>query len=304
MRPFVFPAARRFLGALIGVVVLPALAIAGPADEAYVAARQKYVAALVAAEAAGADINTLDKQDDRARADLKKQMLALLGPLAFKGLGKAPDFSPGTLLDGQLESGQPDGLLFRDKADTTRIFISPAPVLADWARRDAAEKADASLPAVLATGAFYTQAIGSDAAFEPYLPVPLAADAGDLVFAFVGLFAQDDTANYPPSSVVVGWIANGRVVVGTTKVPEAYKMFPACTKAWDANAAKAKALEAAAQKEKGARKDEMMAQVFDMLGTTGSAAYRACYAREVVKQPVFAVIVKKTEALWQTMRGN
>lgn len=304
MRSSLLPTAGRLMGVLMGAVLWPALAVAGPADEAYLAARNTYVAALVAAEAAKTDMTALDKQDDRARADLKRQMLALLGPLAFKGLEKTPDFSPGTLLDGQLESGQPDGLLFHDKDHTTRIFVSPEPVLADWARRDAGEKTDASLPAVLATGAFYTQATNSDAAFEPYLPVPLTAPAGETVFAFIGLFAQDDTANYPPASVVVGWIANGRVVVGTTKVPEAYKMFPACTKAWDANAAKAKALEAAAQKQKGARKDEMMAQVFDMMGTKGSADYRACYAREVVKQPVFAVIVNKTEALWQKMRGN
>ncbi len=304
MKSSVFPAARRIIGALLGAALLPTAALAGAADDAYIAARDKYVAALAAAEKAGTNPDAVYKQDDRARADLKAQMMALLGPLAFKGLEKAGEFSPGTLLSGQLETGQPDGLLFRDKKDETRIFISPVPVLTHWARQDADFKAGDALATVLASGPFYTQATGSDAAFEPYVPVPLTAGEGEVVFAFVGLFAQDDTANYPPASVVVGWMANGRVVVGTTPMPEARKTFPACTKAWEATMAKAKALEAAAQKQKGARKDEMMAQVFDMHGPVGSAAYRTCYAGEVVKQPVFATIVKKTEALLQKMRGN
>lgn len=300
---------RYLLGTLVLAAALPATTLpagAGPADAAYIAARDTYVAAIAAAEKAGATNEAVYKQDEQARADLEKKMKALLGPLAFKGLEKTPSFSPGALFDGDMESGRPDGLLFHDADYSIRIFVSPEPVLANWVSHSAESlslQPGQGLDAAVRSDSFYTQATGSDAAFQSYLPLPLAAREGETLYAALGLFAQDDLGNVPPASVVITRIAGGRVTVGTAPAREAYKLIPACTKVWKEFETKANALFAAVQKGgKGAedpRWDKATA-----LRDDGATAVRACYAKELPGQPQFPAVLKKTEALLQTLRAN
>ncbi|MFG1463993.1 hypothetical protein V5F77_13955 [Xanthobacter sp. DSM 24535] len=299
-------AARRISGALFFTACLPTAAFSGSADDAYIASRDKYVAAIAAAEKAGAGNDAVFKQDEHARADLQKQMAALLGPLSYKGLEKTPSFSPGALYDGDIESGRPDGLLFHDAKYETRIFVSPEPVLANWVSHEAESlslPAGEGLDAAIKSDPFYTQATGSDAAFQSYVALPLSAQADEKLHAALGVFAQDDLGNAPPNAVVIARIAGGRVTVGTAPASEAYKFIPACTKIWKEFDAKANALFAAVQKGgKGAddpRWDKAMT-----LRDDGSAAVRACYAKEIVNQPQFTLVLKKTEALLQKLRGS
>ncbi|OYX12957.1 MAG: hypothetical protein B7Z15_09020 [Rhizobiales bacterium 32-66-8] len=300
------PGVRHLLGALLLAAALPAPASAGPADAAYIAARDGYVAAIAAAEKAGTPDDAVFKQDERARADLQKQMTALLGPLTFKGLEKTPMFSPGALYDGDLESGRPDGLLFHNAKFDTRIFVSPQPVLANWVSHSAESlslQPGQGLDAAMQSDSFYTQATGSDAAFQSYLPLPLPAQEGETLYAALGLFAQDDLGNIPPAAVVITRIAGGRVTVGTAPVPEAYKFIPACTKIWKDFESKSNALFAAVQKGgKGA--DDPRWDEANTLRDAGGAAVRACYAKELPTQPQYAGVLKKTEALLQRMRGS
>ncbi|MFG1412378.1 hypothetical protein V5G24_14805 [Xanthobacter sp. VTT E-85241] len=297
---------RRIAWALLLAAALPASAFGGPAENAYIAARDKYVAAIAAAEKAGANNDAVFKQDERARADLEKQMTALLGPLAFKGLEKKPSFSPGALYDGDMESGRPDGLLFHDVKYETRIFVSPEPVLANWVGHEAENlglRAGEGLEGAFKSDPFYTQATGSDAAFQGYVDLPLSAQDGETLHAALGVFAQDDVGNAPPNAIVIGRLSAGRVSVGTIPALEAFKFIPACTKVWKDFESKANALFAAVQKGgKGA--DDPRWDKANALRDEGSAAVRACYAREMVTQPQFAAVLKKAEALLQKMRGN
>ncbi|MFG1400256.1 hypothetical protein [Roseixanthobacter pseudopolyaromaticivorans] len=299
-------AGRRIACVLVLAAALPAASFGGPADDAYIASRDKYVAAIAAAEKAGADNDAVVKQDERARADLLKQMTVLLGPLAFKGLEKKPTFSPGALYDGDLESGRPDGLLFHDAKYETRIFVSPEPVLANWVGHEAENlglRAGEGLDSALKWDPFYTQATGSDAAFEGYVALPLTAQDGEALHAALGLFAQGDIGNVPPDVIVIGRRSGGRVSVGTTPVPEASKLIPVCTKVWKDFESRANALFAAVQKG-GKGTDDPRWDKANALRDEGATAVRACYTREIVAQPQFAAVRRKAEALLQMMRGN
>lgn len=296
---------RRCAGALLIAPLLAAPAAAGPADDAYIAARDRYVAEITKLDGDPAKQDAMFAADEKARADLEKKMAALLGPLAFKGLEKTPGFSPGALYEGDLDSGRPDGLVFRDSKDNVRIFVSTEPVFADWMAREAKAGVpgfDKGLAAALSSDDLYTMTVSQDAAFRAFFTVPVSAPEGETVRAMVGLFSQDDGTDAPPRDIVVARIAGGRLSVGAEAAPEAKKAIAACTQVWKRFAAKAEQLQAAARKGKGAedpRFEEAM-----QVSADGVKAFRDCYAAEAPKQPFYGALTARAEALAKRMRGN
>lgn len=277
---------------------------AGPAED-YIAARDKAVAALAKAEKDGASPEKLEKRDAAERATLERTMSGLIGPLTIKGF--TASFSPATLLDGSIESGGPDGLLFSDADATTYVLVSPEPVFANWlAARAKMEGADPALgrgiAAATASEEFYTLAIGAEAAFSRYVDLPVTAPEGETVRAALGLFSQDLPANALPETVVVTRVANGRVTVGNAAVELGIKSLPVCDKAWKAASAKAEALRKAAEKSK--KEDDPRWEQANTADVDASNAFRACFAREAQGQPFLAAAVKRAEALLATSRGN
>lgn len=277
---------------------------AGPAED-YIAARDKVVAALAAAEKAGASPETLEKRDSADRKALEQKMRALLGPLRLKGF--TATFSPGTLLGGNIDSGGPDGLLFADADSGTYLLISPEPVFANWLAARAKDEGAApalgrGIAAATTSDDFYSLAIGVEAAFARYMDLPVTAAEGETARAAIGLFSQDLPANTLPGSVVVTRVANGRVAVATAAVELGIDALPVCDKAWKAGTAKAEALRAAAEKSKN--QDDPRWEQANKADVDASNAYRACFAKEAVGQPFLAAAVKRAEALLATARGN
>lgn len=286
----------------------PLGAFAGPADDAYIAARAQHLSALAAAEKAGKSEDVLQKQDTAAIQDLEKRMTALLGPVRFKGLGATPTFSPGTLLEGDLETGLPDGLRFFADGDTTRAFVSPEPVFQNWLAIAAKEQGAPAafregLRAAMNTEDFYRLTVGSDAAFFKYAELPASGTEGETVQAFLGLFGQDDPTTNPPDTVVVARLANGRVYAGAMGIKTGSKAIPAaCTQVWKSHFAKAEKLRAAVPKGK-TLEDPRWEQAMQM-DAEGAAAFRDCFAREFSALPAFAAATRRAETLLQILRGN
>lgn len=307
MRHVFRPAIRGRGVALVLLLATGTAALAGSADEAYVAARDKAVAELAAAEKSGVAVEELDKRDAAARKDLQGRMSTLLGPLAFKGLKQTPAFSPGTLMEGNIETGDPDGLVFTNEGETTRLLVSPEPVFANWLAGRAKEENAApvlarGIKAAAESDDFFTLAISSDAAFTGYVALPVTAGEGETVRAAFGLFSQDVPENRLPDSIVILRVGNGRVVMASSEAKIAIKALPACDKVWKAGAAKAKALRTAAEKSR--KQDDPRWDAANKADMDASTAYRACFAREAQGQPFLADVVKQAQALLETARGN
>lgn len=280
---------------------------AGPADDAYVAARDKAVAELAAAEKAGATPEDLEKRDTAARSRLQARMAQLLGPLTFKGMKTAPTFSPATLLDGNIETGDPDGLVFSDAEGSTTILVSPEPVLATWlAARGRQEHAPPDFAKGIAAAAkgddFYTFTVGGGAAFAGYAVLPVVARNGEAASAILGMFSQDITENRMPESVVVLRIADGRVAVAAAPVDIPPKSAPACDAAWKSAAGKVKALRAAAEKSR--KEDDPRWEQANTAEGKASDDFRACFAKAVQGTPALAAATKRAEALLEMARGQ
>lgn len=289
------------------VFSLGTLAAHAETAESYLAARQRFVADIQKLDADPAKQDAMFALDEKARADLKKRMAALLGPLAFKGVEKDPRFSPEALYEGDLGSGQPDGLVFSDKKGETRIFVSPEAVFATWLAVEAkGEAADPRLrdgvKAALASDTIYTQAVGQDAAFDAFLPLPVSAREGETVFAATGLFSQDGDGEYPPNSIVVGRLAEGRLTLAAAPVAEPRKSIPVCSQAYKKQSAKAEQMMNAARK--GSTLDDAKIQQAMQTQNEAVTAYRKCFADEAPKQPFFAPLVARAEALLEKTRGK
>jgi len=56
--------------------------------------------------------------------------------------------------------------------------------------------------------------------------------------------------------------------------------------------------------EKGNKTDDPRWDEINTIGDEGSAAFRACFAREAQGQPFLAAAVKRAEVLLATARGN
>ncbi|MEP9354624.1 hypothetical protein ABLE93_13610 [Xanthobacter sp. KR7-65] len=292
---------------LLLAVALPATASADALGD-YVAARDKAVAASVAAAKAGkSGDEAVMKREEAALKDLGKRLAAALGPLKFKGL-TGPNYTLQTLIyDESSPTRQLDGLTFANKEYTTRIVVTPDSVFQAWL---AARAKDDGAPAAFgggvkpaaSTAEFYTDALSFDGGFyQPYVELPVAA-AGETAVATLGLQIDEPPGNTPPNDVAIVRIADGKAMVGIAQVKLDVKPLAACDALWKPAKAKADVLQKQVEKdnkEQDPRWDEI-AKIND----EGSAAYRACFAKEAPNQPFFAAAVKRAEALLATARGQ
>lgn len=297
-------AAALAFAAPVLATLLPALA--GSPVEDFIAARDRYVAELAAATAAGESDDTLIKADDADRADLKRRLEAILGPLAFAGFGAKPELSPETLLDGDVGSGALDGLVFASEDWESRLIVTPLPAFEHWLAIRGGE--DGASPefregaaAALGTEEAYTYSIGADAAFSRYVDLPVAAAKGEVVRAFLGLFAQDVTDDAMPGSLVVARIGGGRVALATVPVAAEMPPIPACAAGWTEAMRAVEAARAASEKAPG---DDALWEKASGLYQDANDAFRACFAREAPAQPFFAAATREAEALLATIRGK
>lgn len=305
--PPAFGQLRPGLAALLVGSLLVAGAAHAETPDGYLAARDRYAADIQKLDADPAKQDAMFALDEKARAELKTRLQALLGPIAFKGLEKDPQFSPEALYEGDIGSGQPDGLVFSDKAGDTRIFVSPEPVFAAWLALEAkSEGADPrfrdGVKAALASDTLFTHTVGQDSAFDGVLALPVKATDGETVYAAVGLFSQDGEGDFPPNAIAIARLSNGRLTVAAAPAPEARKGIATCSQLYKTQSAKADQMMAAARK--GSTLDDAKIEQAMTAKTAAVTAFRACFAQEAPKQPFFAPLLARAEGLLDKMRGK
>lgn len=300
--------AQRLACAVLLAATLPLAAMAGP-EEDYVAARDKAIAASLAAAKAGKSSDeAVAKREEAALKDLGKRMAAVLGPLKFKGLG-TPTYTLQVLSYSETEPvAQLDGLSFANKDFTSRIIVTPEGVFQGWLAARAKDKeapagfAGGLKPAVT-TDYFYNNALSFDGGgYTPYVALPVAAVPGETAFAMLGLYSDDIPGNAAPGDLAIVRIADGKAMVGTTQAKLDIKPIAACDAIWKPYTAKADALRKAVEKE-NKENDPRWDEISKTEGD-GSDAYRACFAKEAPNQPFFAAAVKQAEAFLATARGK
>ncbi|MFG1422363.1 hypothetical protein [Roseixanthobacter liquoris] len=294
--------------ALFLAAALPGAAAADALGD-YVAARDKAIAASVAAAKAGKSGDAgVVKREEAALKDLGKRLATALGPLKFKGLG-APQYTLFTFIyDESSPTRQLDGLAFATKDFNTRLVVTPDSVFQPWlaarAKDDGAPAALAGgVKSAMATAEFFQNALAFDGGYyQPYVDLPVTAAPGETALAVLGLQADEPPGNIAPNQIAIVRIADGKAMIGLTMAKLDIKPIKACEAIWSPYKTKAEALQKAIEKDN--KSEDPRWDELTRINDSGSQAYRACFAREAPAQPFFPMAVKRAEALLDIARGK
>ncbi len=279
---------------------------ASPEDD-YIAARDKAMAAIAAQESANTAIETIDAQNEKDLADLQQRLATLLGPLQVKDFPATGTINLQSLNASDIGYGMLDGLRYSQSDDGPSIVVSTRGLTERWLKSKAAETdADFKLPTdigeALKLDGFYTQAIGSDAAFSGTLDFSLKKPEGaEAVVARLGGWTQDVGPIYD-QHVVVAVVKGDRVLIAEAPASPAVPKIAACDSIWaaaDADAQKAQ------QADQGANQDDSTnTDAGNAAWEKGDADYRACMAQHLPGDPAFAGLLAQAQGLADSMAGK
>ncbi|RAZ84205.1 hypothetical protein DPM33_31965 [Mesorhizobium hawassense] len=281
-------------------------AFASPEDD-YIAARDKAIADITAQESANTAIETIDAQNEKALADLQQRLATILGPLSVKDFPATGTMNIESLNASDIGYGMLDGLRYAQSDDSPSIVASTRGLTERWLKSKSAEtEADFKLPtdigAALKLDNFYTQAIGSDAAFSGTLDFSLKKpDGADMVVARLGGWTQDVGPIYD-QRVVVAVVKGDRVLIAEASASPAVPKIAACDSIWAAADAAAQKTQ---QENQGSdQEDSSASDPANAAWEKGDADYRACMAQRLPGDPSFPALLKQAQGLADSMAGK
>lgn len=289
----------------IALTLLSPVAQAATPEDSYVAARDAFIAKLNPPGDPVAPSEAASKEEERARADLVKQLRSLIGPLNVGGFSGEGAYNVGSLFRGDLEFGILDGLLFTKDKDV-RLVVTTMSLTDRWIKSpDGLDAAGDAVPkdvrAALQRDDFYTRATSADAAVGNMGELPVTKPAGvDFVFAMLAARRQDFFP-VPASEMLIGAIAPPRVYIVSAPIAKVKMMAP-CEKLFKDAVAKAdKMFEA---NEKSANRKESVVDEVDGLREKADEAMRKCFAQRVKSDPAFARLTRQAQELVDGLGGK
>ena len=250
--------------ALAIVAGVPLAAAATPQEDAYIAARDKYLKRFDKVDSNDATQKEMDAIADQGQGRGDHQSVAL------KGSDAKPLNNLDTLSSGDDTFGHLDGLAFGPPGNQQMTVVSTDGLLKNWLAhhktwwgRDQAQMPQTSAGALKIEG-FYTQAIGFDSAFQFYAELPIVKPASaSFAVSYLYVTAQD-VGPWKPTEILVAVLDGGRVYVVTSPVKTAVPQIAACDAIWKA-----------AEKKSGGAKN------FDEIRNQGDADFHRCFADRV-----------------------
>ncbi len=272
--------------ALVLAAGLSFAASATPQEDAYIAARDKYIKRFDKADFSNA---AADKDMARAIDDLKDKVAAIIGPVAIKGVDPKPHNNLDSLSSGDDTFGHLDGLAYGLPGNQRMVMVTTDGLLKSWLTvhktwwgKDE-EKMPQTPAAALKTEGFYTQAIGFDAAFQFYAELPIAKpDTASFAVSYLYVTAQD-FGPWKPDGILVAVVQGGRLYVATMPVKPAVPSIAACDAIWKAD------------KKSGGKGD------FDAIRKQADTDFHRCFAERVRTMPLFAKLTTDAQALVETL---
>ena len=260
-------------------------ALAASPEAAYVAARDKAIAEIKALEDAKASESALQAAEDKASADLVKQLKAIIGPVAIEGFA-APDQLNIALSQHQQGYEDLDGLASYGKEKqvlvvTTRS-LTQAWLEANASDKDKTKRQPTGIDAAARGADFYNGSLYSDVTFSKYADLPIAKPVGaDLAVAALGETSQGFEAELP-DTIVVTIVKGDRVFVASVTGKTPIGKIRACAPLW------------AKAQHGGSADAEDKAEI----------SYRACFIQHAPKEGFFADLTKEAQSLVARIAGD
>jgi hypothetical protein len=259
-------------------------ASAASPEATYLAARDKAIAEIKALQDAKTSESAIQAVEDKATADLQKQLKDLIGPVAIEGFA-SPDHLNIALREEQ-GYGELDGLASYGK-DNQTFVVTTRSLTQKWLEasakdNDKTRRQPTAIDAAARGEDFYSGSLYTDVTFSKYADLPLAKPAGaDLVVAALGGLSQGFEAELP-DTIVATIVRGDRVFVASVPRKTPIGKIRACAPLW------------------------AKAQHDGLADTDSSAAknYRACFSQHAPKEGSFAGLTKEVQSLVARFAGE
>lgn len=282
-------------------------AFAASAEGDYIAARDKAIADIAAQESSNTAIETIDAQNEKMLADLQQRLSGIVGPLSVEGFPLTGTINLQSLNASDIGFGMLDGLRFANGDEGPSIVASTRGLTERWLQSKAAEtdaslRLPASIEEALKLDGFYTQAIGSDAAFVATLDFALKKpDGADMVVARLGGWTQDVGPIYD-QQVVVAVVKGDRVLIAEAPATPALPKIADCEALWTAADAAAQKFQETYQGSE--LKDQQAYDSANAAWEKGDTDYRACMGQRLPGDPSFPALLKQAQDLADHMAAS
>jgi hypothetical protein len=286
---------RRLLALVLLLLPLPALA----SEDAYLAARDRYIAQFKPKPGAGEPDERTTKAEQRARADLEAQLRKIIGPSPVKGFPPQGSSNLQGLVEGELGFGQLDALTYATKDGKLRLVVTTPTLLSRWLARHKnwwkANNVPQDVNAALRSESFYTQAISSDASIARFAEIPVTKPASaSTAYAMLSMSRQDIGPGVP-EEIIVSVARPDRVFILSAAASTKITPIKACDAVWEASERKAKTLYDAYQAS--GLKDQKVFDQYTRTQEEGDAAFRRCFNERAKNEPFFAALTRQTQEL-------
>jgi len=280
-------------------LALPGIANAASPEENYVAARNAHIKTLNAATKRGAPDKEIETQQNRALADLEKQLRRLVGRTGLKDMKGEGRINLESLVEGEMEFGMLDGLVFEGKDGKTRVVVTTQNLLKRWlAENSDIRDRDVPIPQGIAPALrwapFYTRALGGGAAFGSFAEIPVGGADGGFSTALLVARAQD-IGPRNPRELVVPVIRGPRVFIVMAQTKAAIAPIAECEAIWPELKTKTDAgLEAY---RASGMNDQTILERNRRMEDEADAAYMRCFAERAPRDPNFKAIAAQAQAI-------
>ncbi|MDX8466212.1 hypothetical protein RFM26_11015 [Mesorhizobium sp. VK23B] len=283
------------------------VAFAASPEDDYIAARDKAISDIAALESSNAQVETLDAANTKAQADLEKRLSAILGPLSVKDFPATGTINLESLSASDIGFGMLDGLRYAKSDEGPSIVATTRGLVGRWLQSKADEddeslRLPAGLDEALKLDAFYTQAIGADAAFVKTLDFSLKKPEGaDIAVARLGGWTQDVGPIYD-QQVVVAVVKGDRVLIAEAPASPPVPKIAACEALWTAADATAQKFQETYQSSD--LKDQQAYDSANAAWEKGDGDYRACMGERLPGEASFPALLAEAQALADHMAGQ
>lgn len=299
---------RKIAAILVASIVLlaPIGASAVSPEDAYLAARDRYIASFKT-PASAKDEKAVIARHDKALLDLEQQLKPIVGPFSTPGFPAKGKLNLVSLFPDDIGSGMLDGIAYGEDDNARSIVVTTDSLLDRWLLGHPHGRSKDDLPTSAAAAVkaedFYSQAVISDAVAANYGEIPVAAPPGaKFAHAMLTLIGNGPLVPGAPDRILVALEQGGRVFIVTEKLATRVPPIPACDGA-GAEITK-KADEADAAFMKGGGKNKSLLDQVDKLRDQADAAVCACFAGRVKGTTAFKAAEVQAAAIVAALAGK
>jgi hypothetical protein len=269
----------------------PSRSQAQSASETYLAARDRYITAAAARDAASdAKYREISKAKGYIAAheflteesakqepdlnDLESRLNRLMGPFVLEGYPDTGKINLETL-NPELGFGKLDGLTYVSVDKNTTILVTTRELLIDWLKTQSewAGPFPQDVRGVLGKEQFYTYATGPDDMRSVDLgDIPVAAPAGATYASAMLASWTADSVNAAPDMILASVARGDRIFVLSQRLGIKLKAEPTCDRLWNESVNSSKA-------------------------DNADGEYQRCFAKRVLKQSRFRTVIQQAQTL-------